>query len=90
MTYAIQVGAFLKEEHAGHLMSQLRQKGYDPYVVTKRDAKNRLWRIVCIGQFEGKDRAQAMQSAFKAQENRDAYVILTDTSAAADERSQAK
>jgi cell division septation protein DedD len=77
-TYAIQVGAFLQESHASHLMSELSQKGYEPYVVTKRDVKNRLWRKVCIGQFGSKDRALDMQARFKAQENRDAYVILTD------------
>jgi hypothetical protein len=59
-------------------MSELSQKGYEPYVVTKRDVKNRLWRKVCIGQFGSKDRALDMQARFKAQENRDAYVILTD------------
>ena len=79
LAYAVQVGAFLKEAHAGRLMSELRQKGYEPYVVTKRDAKNRLWRKVCIGQFDSKDRAHALQARFKAQENREAYVILTDT-----------
>jgi hypothetical protein len=59
-------------------MSELSQKGYEPYVVSKQDAKNRLWRKVCIGQFGSKDRALAMQARFKAQENRDAYVISTD------------
>jgi len=76
--YAIQVGAFLQESHASHLISELSQKGYEPYVVTTQDAKNRLWRKVCIGQFRSKDRALAMQAKFKAQENRDAYVISTD------------
>jgi cell division septation protein DedD len=79
LTYAIQVGAFLQESHASRLLSELDQKGYEPYVVTKRDEKNRLWRKVCIGQFDHKDRALAMQAQFKAQENRDTYVILTDT-----------
>jgi cell division septation protein DedD len=79
LTYAIQVGAFLQESHASRLLSELDQKGYEPYVVTKRDAKNRLWRKVCIGQFDHKDRALAMQAQFKAQENRDTYVIMTDT-----------
>lgn len=82
LAYAIQVGAFLQESHASRLMSELSQKGYEPYVVTKQDAKNRLWRKVCIGQFESKDRALAMQARFAAQENRDAYVILTDTTMA--------
>jgi cell division septation protein DedD len=82
LAYAIQVGAFLQESHASRLMSELSQKGYAPYVVTKQDAKNRLWRKVCIGQFENKDRALAMQARFAAQENRDAYVILTDTTMA--------
>lgn len=82
LAYAIQVGAFLQEFHASRLMSELSQKGYEPYVVTKQDAKNRLWRKVCIGQFENKDRALAMQARFAAQENRDAYVILTDTTMA--------
>jgi cell division septation protein DedD len=72
------VGAFLQESHASELISELSQKGYEPYVVTKQDAKNRLWRKVCIGQFSSKDRALAMQARFKAQENRDAYVISTD------------
>ena len=78
LAYTIQVGAFLQESHASHLMSELSQKGYEPYVVSKQDAKNRLWRKVCIGQFGSKDRALAMQARFKAQENRDAYVISTD------------
>ena len=76
--YTIQVGAFLQESHASHLISELSQKGYEPYVVTTQDAKNRFWRKVCIGQFRSKDRALAMQAKFKAQENRDAYVISTD------------
>ncbi len=76
--YTIQVGAYLVEAHARRIMIELRDKGYNPYMVAERDTRNRLWRKICFGHYTSKTRAHAMEAAFQAQENRNALVILTE------------
>jgi cell division septation protein DedD len=76
--YTVQVGAYLVEKHAQQAVSELRQKGYEPYTVVEQDAKKRLWRRVCLGRYTSLKEAQAMGAAFEAQENRDALVVRAE------------
>jgi cell division septation protein DedD len=59
--FTVQVGAFLESEEATRLLKEMERKGYAPRFFADRDAENRQWYAVRIGEYA--DKAQATQAA---------------------------
>jgi cell division septation protein DedD len=70
----VQVGVFLNQNEANHLLQQIESKGYAPTFFSGRDAEARQWYAVRIGAYS--DRQQALNAAvnFSKQEKLKAVV----------------
>jgi septal ring-binding cell division protein DamX len=60
-SFSVQVGVFVDEQEANHLVTQLRNKGYTPFVLATNDDESRTWYAVRIGTYA--DRAEAERTA---------------------------
>ncbi len=59
--FRVQVGAFRRKENADARMAQLKQDGYDPYIVTSGD----LFRVI-VGAFTDRENAIRLQEELHA------------------------
>jgi cell division protein FtsN len=73
-THSVQVGAFLEEENAGRIASELAAKGYPAKIVPINDPRNRTWHTVRIGDFPSRELAVRRAAEFSAREQRDTAV----------------
>ena len=74
--YLVQIGAFRNEANARNLVAKLRGKGYQPYVHTVQDQRNRDLHRVILGRAPGKAQAQAVARAFERAERMETLVML--------------
>lgn len=70
----VQVGVFLDEKEANHLLQQIERKGYRPTFFSGRDAEARQWYAVRIGVYSDKQQAASAAANFTKQEKLKATV----------------
>ncbi len=61
VNFRVQVGAFRRRENADARMAQLKQDGYDPYIITSGD----LFRVI-VGAFTDRENAVRLQEELHA------------------------
>ena len=76
--FAVQVGAFLVQQHATTWREDLRGKGYTPSIVQVWDARQRLWYTVRMGAYASREEAVQAAVAFREKEKRPAIVQAVD------------
>lgn len=59
--FSIQVGAFRSPENSAKALEELRNRGYEPYVVELPGSRNRVLHTVRVGRY--RDRAEALRAA---------------------------
>lgn len=59
--FSIQVGAFRSPENSAKALEELRNRGYEPYVVELPGSRNRVLHAVRVGRYT--DRAEALRAA---------------------------
>ena len=70
----VQVGVFLDQNEASHLLQQIERKGYAPTFFSGRDAEARQWYAVRIGVYSDKLQAANAAANFTKQEKLKAVV----------------
>jgi len=70
----VQVGAFLNEKDASHLLKKIESKGYAPTFFSGRDAEARQWYAVRIGIYSDREQATKAAANFTKQEGLKAVV----------------
>jgi cell division septation protein DedD len=70
----VQVGVFLNEKDASHLLKQIESKGYAPTFFSGRDAEARQWYAVRIGIYSDREQATKAAANFTKQEGLKAVV----------------
>ena len=73
--FSLRLGAFLEKKNAEGLVSDLKEKGYEPYIFEATDDKKRRWFAVHLSDHETLDAAGAAAAVFKDKEK--AKVIIT-------------
>jgi len=63
--YAIQVGAFLKQENANRIKKKMLQRGLDTRILVLQDKKKRIWYILRSGDYPNKTAAVKSMLAIK-------------------------
>ena len=63
--FSVQSGAFLQRKHAAERVFLLKRLGYDPYIFSASDSKNRHWHTVRIGDYETIESASIAFSAYR-------------------------
>jgi len=74
MTHSVQVGAFLKLDHAKSLVSQLQSRGHLAQIVPVQDSRGRSWHTVRIGDYPSEREALAKAAEFRELEKMDTAV----------------
>jgi len=70
----VQVGVFLDQKEASHLLQQIEARGYAPTFFSGRDAESRQWYAVRIGVYSDKQQATNAAANFTKQEKMKAVV----------------
>jgi cell division septation protein DedD len=70
----VQIGVFLDEKQADHLLKEYERKGYAPSFFTGLDAEARKWYAVRIGAYSDKQQAANAAANFTKQEKMKAVV----------------
>jgi len=70
----VQVGVFLDQKEASHLLQQIEKKGYAPTFFSGRDDEARQWYAVRIGVYSDKQQAANAAANFTKQEKIKAVV----------------
>ena len=70
----VQVGVFLDQNAANHLLKQMENKGYSPSFFSGRDAEARQWYAVRIGAYSDRQQAANAAANFTRQEKIKAVV----------------
>jgi len=66
--YTLQISAFKKLERAQKVVDELKQKGYDAYIVPTYNSKEENWNLIRIGKFKTKEEAGNFLSLLKEKE----------------------
>lgn len=74
--FTIQVSAFQSRSQADHLVSNLKNKGYDAYIAQAVIPGKGIWYRVRIGNFGSRDDAQKTANTLKRKEGISTYVTL--------------
>jgi lipopolysaccharide export system protein LptA len=72
--YAVQLGAFSDKPAAVALATEMKRKGYNPYLVTGEAGGKRVYRVR-IGRFGSLDEAKRMATTLKKQDKREALPV---------------
>lgn len=72
--YAVQVGAFLREENSEEVVRDLETRGYQAYIEALTTARGRLLHTVRIGRYAERREAARAASEFRARERMAAIV----------------
>jgi cell division protein FtsN len=75
----VQVGVFLDQKEASHLLQQIESRGYAPTFFSGRDAEARQWYAVRIGVYSDKQQATNAAANFTKQEKLKAVVRPLET-----------
>jgi cell division septation protein DedD len=68
LSYSVQVGVFLDENNANHLVRDLQHKGYTPIIFKATDDEYKVWYAVRIGAYLNKDAATQAAANIARQE----------------------
>lgn len=80
-SYAVQVGRFDNEDLALELATQLRAKGYSPYVLVAKGQDNTIWHAVRLSLHENLEKAREAARVFNEKEHRHAVVAIAGSAA---------
>jgi cell division septation protein DedD len=72
--YAIQVAAFKEMERAQRVTNELKEKGYDAYMISTYNSRGEAWNLVKVGKFKTKEEAQDFASVFQKKESMETIV----------------
>ncbi|MGE5443193.1 MAG: SPOR domain-containing protein [Ignavibacteriales bacterium] len=72
--YTIQVAAFEEMGRAQRVANELKEKGYDAYIVSTYNSKGKAWDLIKVGKFKTKEEAQDFASLFQRKESMGAIV----------------
>jgi len=75
-TYTIQVAAFKDIERAIRSVNEIKNMGYDPYIVSVLNSKGDSWNLVKIGNFSTREEAEEL--AYLIQEKEHMEVIVEE------------
>ncbi|MFO7559012.1 MAG: SPOR domain-containing protein [Desulfobacterales bacterium] len=78
-SYSIQVGAFLQRENADRMISNLRAKGYEPYIFKTFSANKQPLYILRIGDYNNLRQASFAATQFKKLEKISAIITKYDS-----------
>jgi len=70
----VQIGVFLDEKEASHLLKEMERKGYAPTFFSGQDAEARQWYAVRIGAYSDRQQAANAAANFTKQEKLKAVV----------------
>jgi len=73
--FSLRLGAFLEKNNAEGLISDLKTKGYKPYIFEATDAKNRTWYAVHLSDHANLDAAAKAAADFRNKEK--TAIIIT-------------
>ena len=73
--FSLRLGAFLEKKNAEGLVSDLKKKGYKPYIFKATDAKNRTWYAVQLSDHANLSAAATAAAIFM--NNETATIIIT-------------
>jgi cell division septation protein DedD len=76
--YTLQVAAFAEMERAQKLVNELKEKGYDAYIVSTRNSRGEAWNFIKVGRFKTKEEAQDFADSFQEKETLEAIVEELD------------
>lgn len=72
--FAVQVGAFTKIETANKALTELKSRGYEPYILPSVSSFGTNWYLVRIGQFHTREEAREYANSFQRTEGMEAIV----------------
>ncbi|MER3445588.1 MAG: hypothetical protein C4291_01550 [Candidatus Dadabacteria bacterium] len=72
--YTIQVAAFKGIERAQRIANELKEKGYDAYIVPTYNSRGGAWNLIRVGKFKTKEEALDFASLFQKKEGMEAIV----------------
>jgi cell division protein FtsN len=72
--FSIQVGAFRSPENSAKALEELRNRGYEPYVVELPGSRNRVLHTVRVGRYADRDEALRAAADFRRREGMAAVV----------------
>lgn len=73
--FTVQVGAFTNALYANFLATQLKEKGYDAFIILAESENHKKLYKVCVGRFSNRDEAEALAEIIKNKEGLQAFVI---------------
>jgi len=73
--FTVQVGAFTNALYANFLANQLREKGYDAFIILTESENHQKLYKVCVGKFSNRDKADALATRIKNGEGLLAFVV---------------
>jgi cell division septation protein DedD len=72
--YTVQAAAFHEMERAQRVANELKEKGYDVYLVSTYNSRGEAWNFIKVGKFKTKEEAQDFASLFQKKESMKAIV----------------
>lgn len=72
--YRLQVAAFENLDDANDAVSELRNKGYDAYIVQATNSREEDWNLIKVGKFETAQEAWNFSTLYQSKEGGDVFV----------------
>jgi len=72
--YRLQVAAFENLDDANEVVSELRDKGYDAYIVQSTNSREEDWNLIKVGKFETAQEAWNFSTLYQSKEGGDVFV----------------
>jgi septal ring-binding cell division protein DamX len=73
-SYRLQVAAFGNLDDANELVSELKLKGYDAYIVTTSNSRGEVWNLIKIGNFQTAREAWNFSTMYQNKEGGEVFV----------------
>jgi len=73
-SYRLQVAAFGNLDDANELVAELKQKGYDAYIVTSPNSRGEVWNLIKIGNFKTAQEAWGFSTIYQSKEAGEVFV----------------
>jgi cell division septation protein DedD len=84
--FSVQAGAFLEKNNADDMISDLKEKGYQPYIFETMNSKNQPVYSVRIGDYADLQEASHAASGFKDKEKMPAIITAIDSVSAVEQK----
>lgn len=72
--YRLQVAAFGNLDDANEIVSELKQKGYNAYIVTTPNSRGEVWNLIKIGNFNTAQEAWNFSAEYRNKEGGEVFV----------------